>query len=195
MPETFTLTEAAAVIGVPVKDVNNLIDKHVLPKNTVQRRRLPKGALVSLKAVHATADALTAEQRRVVAAFVLEKPRARTLRMGVLSVDLREVAQETRHGLERLQQARDMVITDRNIMGGVPVFKGTRIPVHDIAAMLANGDRVQELRRAYPTLSREQLELAPIYAKAYPLRGRPRRRPWKQLQLVSSKKVGPEDNR
>ena len=57
MPETFTLTEAAAVIGAPVKDVNNLIDKHVLPKNTVQRRRLPKGALVSLKAVHATAGA------------------------------------------------------------------------------------------------------------------------------------------
>jgi hypothetical protein len=56
--------------------------------------------------------------------------------------------------------------------------------------MLANGDSVQELRRAYPALSREQIELAPLYAKAYPLRGRPRRRPWQRLQQVSLKKIG-----
>ena len=83
-----------------------------------------------------------------------------------------------------------MVVTDRTVLGGTPVFRGTRIPVHDIAAMLANGDTWQELRRSYPTLTREQIELAPVYAKAYPLRGRPRRhRPGNRLQLVSSKKV------
>jgi uncharacterized protein (DUF433 family) len=190
MPDTYTLTEAAAVIGAPVKDVNNLIDKRVLPKGAVQGRRVPKAALVSLKAVHATADVLTPEQRRVVATLILEKPRTRTWRVGVLSVNLQEVAEETRHGLERLQQARDMVVRDRNILGGAAVFGGTRVPVHDIAAMLANGDSVQELRRAYPALSREQIELAPLYAKAYPLRGRPRRRPWQRLQRVSLKKIG-----
>jgi uncharacterized protein (DUF433 family) len=189
MPETYTLTEAAAVIGAPVKDVNNLIDKRVLPKGAVQGRRLPKAALVSLKAVHATADVLTPEQRRVVATLMLEKPRARTWRVGVLSVNLQEVAEETRLGLERLQRARDMVVGDRNVLGGAPVFRGPRIPVHDIAAMLTNGDSVQELRRAYPALNREQIELAPLYAKAYPLRGRPRGHAWQRLQRVTSKKI------
>ena len=193
MSKTFTLTEAAAVIGAQAKDVNNLLDRQVLPKGTVQGRRLPRVALASLKAVHATADVLTPEQRRSIAAWVLEKPRARRWRMGVLSVDLQEVAEETRRGLERLRQARDMVIKDRKILGGAPVFKGTRIPVHDIAAMLANGDSWGELKRAYPTLSREQIELAPIYAKAYPLRGRPRRQPCARLELVSSKKISAKD--
>jgi uncharacterized protein (DUF433 family) len=193
MSETFTLTEAAAVIGARVKDVNNLIDRQVLPKGAVQGRRLPRVALASLKAAHATADILTPEQRRSIAALVLAKPRARSWRVGYLSVDLQRVAEETRHGLERLRHAREMVITSQDILGGAPVFRGTRIPVHDIAAMLANGDSLEELTRAYPTLKREQLELAPVYAKAYPLRGRPRRRPGNRLQRVSSKKISLKD--
>ena len=190
MPETFTVAEAAAVIGAAVKDVHNLIDKRVLPKAAVQGRRLPKSALVGLKAVHATADILTPEQRRKMAEAVLEKPRARQWRVGFLSVDLQQVAEETRHGLDRLQRARDMVAQQPDILGGAPIFRGTRIPVHDIAAMLANGDSPEELTGAYPTLNREQIELAPIYAKAYPLRGRPRRRSFPRLRRVCSKRIG-----
>ena len=67
-----------------------------------------------------------------------------------------------------------MVVQDRKVLGGAPVYKGTRIAVHDIAAMLANGESWQDLKKAYPRLTRGQIELAPLYAKAHPRRGRPR---------------------
>src|SRR5436190_9130630 len=36
-------------------------------------------------------------------------------------------------------------------------IKGTRIPVHQIFRMLANGDSVESLIRAYPSLQREDI--------------------------------------
>jgi uncharacterized protein (DUF433 family) len=74
-------------------------------------------------------------------------------------------------------------------MGGVPCFKGTRIPVHDIAAMIANGDTRPAILEAYPSLTREHLELGLFYTEAYPRRGRPRRRqPWHNTLPTSSER-------
>lgn len=192
MPVVFTPTEAAAVIGAPVKDVNNLIDKGMLPAGALREdgtRRLLRLALFSLKAASATSEVLTVAQRRELARKVFERPGTRTVRMNILSIDVGQLAAETRQGLERLERARSMVVKDRKVLGGAPVFKGTRIPVHDIAAMLTNGDSWQDLKRAYPRLTREQIELAAVYAKAYPPRGRPRRKSWGDLKLVSSKRM------
>ena len=57
-------------------------------------------------------------------------------------------------------------------------MKGTRIPVHDIADMLANGDSVEAISKAYPQLSKTQIELAAFYAGAHPRQGRLRREPF-----------------
>ena len=35
-----------------------------------------------------------------------------------------------------------------------------------------------ELRQAYPRLTAQMVQLAPLYAAAYPPRGRPRTHPW-----------------
>jgi len=37
---------------------------------------------------------------------------------------------------------------------------------------------------SYPRLNAEMIRLAPVYAAAYPLRGRPRRQPWHDQQPV-----------
>ena len=66
-------------------------------------------------------------------------------------------------------------IIDGGLLSGAPRFKGTRITVHDIAEMLANGDRASAIPAAYPMLSEAQVAAAAIYAEAYPRRGRPRR--------------------
>ena len=77
---------------------------------------------------------------------------------------------EVSEGLSKLERARDAVVCDQAVLSGVPCIKGTRIPVHDIAAMLANGDSAEALLEAYPRLSETQIELAVVYAKAYPRR-------------------------
>ena len=40
---------------------------------------------------------------------------------------------------------------------GQACIKGTRIPVHQIMRMMANGDTIEELLEEYPSLSREDI--------------------------------------
>jgi uncharacterized protein (DUF433 family) len=70
-----------------------------------------------------------------------------------------------------------MVSSAPDVLSGTPVFKGTRIPVHDVADMLANGDDPAAIVRAYPQLNGDRVRLAALYALAYPRRGRPRTKP------------------
>ena len=50
--------------------------------------------------------------------------------------------------------------------------------MHLIAALLVQGSTEADLLEGYPRLTAEMVHLAPIYAAAYPLRGRPRAQPW-----------------
>jgi uncharacterized protein (DUF433 family) len=84
----------------------------------------------------------------------------------------------TAGSLKRLRKAQRMAVSDPEIMGGTPVYRGTRVPVDMVAAMLAQGASTQEILEGYPSLKQEQVELAPLYAAAFPRRGRPARRPW-----------------
>ena len=59
---------------------------------------------------------------------------------------------------------------DPEVMGGQPVFVGTRIPIRLIAELLSQGETVEKLRAGYPRLTDEMIRLAPVYAAAHPLR-------------------------
>ena len=51
-----------------------------------------------------------------------------------------------------------------DILGGTPVFAGTRVPVQTLIAYLAAGDRLEDFLEDFPTVTHEQavaaLELA-----------------------------------
>ena len=68
----------------------------------------------------------------------------------------------------------------------MPCFKGTRIPVHDVAEMMANGDERPTILAAYPSLTQKHIEAAMVYAEAYPRRGRPRREALWQKKMARS---------
>jgi uncharacterized protein (DUF433 family) len=53
---------------------------------------------------------------------------------------------------------------DPNICHGQACVKGTRIPVHQIIRMLANGDTIEELLEDYPSLEREDILACLEYA-------------------------------
>jgi len=53
---------------------------------------------------------------------------------------------------------------DPKICHGQACIKGTRIPVHLIVGMLANGDTFDILLNAYPTLKREDILACLEYA-------------------------------
>jgi len=53
---------------------------------------------------------------------------------------------------------------DPQICHGQACVKGTRIPVHQIVRMLANGDSIEDLLAEFPTLSREDIQASLEYA-------------------------------
>jgi uncharacterized protein (DUF433 family) len=62
------------------------------------------------------------------------------------------------------KRAKAVVHSDPGILGGIPVFVGTRVPVKNLVDYLAGGDPLDEFLDQFPTVSREQavagLELA-----------------------------------
>lgn len=54
-------------------------------------------------------------------------------------------------------------MVDPNICHGQAVIRGTRISVHHIVRMLANGDTIEDLLKAYPLLQREDILAALNY--------------------------------
>ena len=58
----------------------------------------------------------------------------------------------------------DRVSIDPNICHGQACVKGTRVPVHQIVRMLANGDTVDDLLAEYPSLSRDDIMACLDYA-------------------------------
>lgn len=60
----------------------------------------------------------------------------------------------------------DRISIDSNVCHGQACIKGTRIPVHQIVLMLANGDTIDDLLKAYPTISREDILACLEYAGA-----------------------------
>ena len=82
-----------------------------------------------------------------------------------------------------------MVHSDPAIMAGAPVFRGTRVPVYLIADMIEHGTPIAEILEGYPSLTREMVGYAGIYATTHPRRGRPPVQPWSGTKPVGYKKV------
>ena len=51
---------------------------------------------------------------------------------------------------------REIVHSDPDILGGTPVFVGTRVPVRILLDYLEGGEPLEEFLENYPSVSREQ---------------------------------------
>jgi uncharacterized protein (DUF433 family) len=58
----------------------------------------------------------------------------------------------------------DLISIDPAICHGQACVKGTRLPVHQILGMLANGDTYDDLIEEYPSLNREAILACLEYA-------------------------------
>ena len=116
--------------------------------------------------------------RRQLYTIILERQSAARVQhdRGILSyvVDVKAVADRVDGDLARYRDAMALIVEDEAIQGGAATFRGTRILVHQIADLLAQGADEAELREDYPRLTPAMLAAAPVYARAHPRRGRPK---------------------
>jgi uncharacterized protein (DUF433 family) len=53
-------------------------------------------------------------------------------------------------------ELRGVVHSDSEIMGGTPVFAGTRVPLQNLIDYLEGGESIEDFLDAFPTVKREQ---------------------------------------
>jgi uncharacterized protein (DUF433 family) len=52
---------------------------------------------------------------------------------------------------------QSVVTRNVEVMGGTPVFRGTRVPVQTLLDYLEAGDSIDEFLEGFPTVSRQQV--------------------------------------
>jgi uncharacterized protein (DUF433 family) len=57
---------------------------------------------------------------------------------------------------EQVIMAIPLITKSKEIMGGTPVFYGTRVPVQTLIDYLAAGETIEEFLDDFPTVSQEQ---------------------------------------
>ena len=187
---TWTANEAGVVAGVPLKSVHKIIDAGLLAGAVVTSkgtRRIGGRGVLAIKIAHRTRATLTPALRERMLTSIL-RSNIRVFRDDPVTVDVAAMVREVEEGRAQLERARDAVTSDDSVMAGVPCFAGTRIPVHDVAALAASGETLEKLRRVWPELTAALVTLATIYAAAYPRRGRPSRVSTTGLENVGASK-------
>jgi uncharacterized protein (DUF433 family) len=184
--KAYTPAEASAIVKLPLRAVHKVIDGRLIRPRRARRgsqvqRLLSAEHLVYLRLEAAGVRLLPMASRREVARAIESAPDADVVALSggsALVIQVKSARTDVQRELKRLRRIEQMVVSDPEIMGGTPVFRGTRIPVDLVATMSTQGATVEEILEGYPALGREQVELAPLYVAAFPRRGRPARRPW-----------------
>lgn len=185
------IKEAAVATGVSADRINRLIDDAVLPKSVfvkVGRRRALRAYAVPMVSFGASDGAKLSKSMRLEAMRMIEKfakanwrrlrnepEHAKVLRLesGCVMIDLGETVSAAMAGLNKWSEALHRIVVDPEVRGGLPVVRGTRISVYEIADALSS-DGLDAALDDFPALSRDDLEAAVFYAKAHPRTGRPR---------------------
>lgn len=194
------IAEAAFIAGVSDRDMNRAIDEHILPgpltRSDDGRRFARLGA--ALAGFYFTSeDVYAAGLRRKVVEEVTIKVSARKdtdsilalhsssirgidwrisvpgMSVGDVSVDVSSFVERALIRIESIEKAHGLITKDPMILGGMPAFKGTRVPVDSVSGSLRAGISTERILKAYPSLTHKHLEAARVYAEVHPRRGRP----------------------
>ncbi len=195
-PTLFTTSEAAALSGLTPRKINRLIDEGPLRGIGNRDRRLPRKDLLFLRLLRDVGVLFSRSGRDALygaitsyhpskSADISKSSKIHRVETAAqwLDVMVRDADNDLNKEISKLEKARQMVISDPEIRGGEPVIRGTRIPVHTIAEIVEKGAQRSALHEDY-RLSAEQVELALLYARAYPKRGRPPKRPWRRKPVA-----------
>jgi uncharacterized protein (DUF433 family) len=89
-----------------------------------------------------------------------------------------------------MEMPEEAIVSDPEMLGGMPVIEGTRVLVYDLAASVTAGISRDRILSAYPAIEEHHLDLAVAYAEANPLRGWTRGLlPWPGATLVRSGRI------
>lgn len=190
------MAEAAFIAGLTDRQMNRVVDEHLVPEPLVARRGSHRvfthlGAAFA-RFYFATEDQLLASARKQVLDELckrLDKVQSKNqvlnlmqldsmswrVERNCIAVDLLPFLHEALLRAREVDEAHTAVSEDSAVLGGVPVFGGTRVPIGVVLGSLAAGIDVARLKVSYPFLTEAHIRCARVYETVHPRRGRPRR--------------------
>lgn len=190
--EDLTIKEAAHLAGVAPRRIEKDCEEGIVPrrKSKLWMRKtmaahVPMHAVAYARAMQSL-DGIKMEKKskRLVWKFLRS---SKTTKFGSLELSpgltlhleplVTEVWDRTRVYLETRYEH---LAVDPDILGGEPILKGTRITCQSVLGRIEGGETLGDLVEDYPEISKEAFEVALVYAKAHPPRGRPSAgKPWR----------------
>lgn len=167
-------TEAAALTGLDERAVRKDVEHGILYAGTPPR--FAEVALVYLRVCASFVFHLDARDRKRLHADIadaLERGLARVNLGPGWTLDVAAIAADLRHRVADFEAWRAALVPRDDILVGEPVFAGSRLAVRHVGEMLARGADPAEVREDYPYLTEHDIELAGLFAVAYPRIGRP----------------------
>ncbi len=188
---SFSPKEAAVLAGISEKAIRHEMARGIATPRNVRagksaRRLMNASDVFYLSLVAALPVSFRPEDRRDLYALIRRRlPKrgrwaltARRLRfegkVGV-EIDVSKIRSAVGRRVKLYERGRSRIVSDPGIVGGEPVFAGTRIPVRHIGLLAAGGTALAEIQEDYPALELADIEFARLYAQLRPDPGRPRK--------------------
>jgi uncharacterized protein (DUF433 family) len=193
MPELYSLTEAAAIAEISPETIRMAVEKKSIKParkrkagKAVRHEFSPEDVLLA-KILAEFPFPLSMEDKQSLAQLIAgSKAAANWSRQGpdfiyrsgdmLVVIEMKNSRQTVDENLEAYRWGKRRVVSSPDILGGEPVFRGTRIPVAHVASLFRKGIPEQEIAEDCPRLTARDLAYARLLARVGEGPGRPRKR-------------------
>ncbi|MBC7705638.1 MAG: DUF433 domain-containing protein [Rhodoferax sp.] len=193
------LAEAIFIGDVSAPQMNRLIDEELVPASLLMQvggvRKFARITAAFAKFFFETEPMLAASARKIILRELTQRiesvqAKNRVFSLQVMPGDINWMFIDAKLGVtvdvgryvadamaraSDVDRADQLIIEDPGIMGGVPCFAGTRVPIENVLGSLDKDISKERVLKSYPFLTDAHLEAARIYTKVHPRKGRPRR--------------------
>lgn len=188
--------EAAFIAELTDRDMNRVFDEQLVPQSLIRAdggRRFARLAAAfahfyfvtdTIYAASLRRDVVSELASRVAALWNAEKVLAleETLSRSAWQVniqysqvvDVSVFVESAKKRALKVDEAESLIDTSEEVMGGLPVFAGTRVPIEMVTASLDKGIPLERVVDAYPFVTPSLVEAAKVYQQVHPRRGRRR---------------------
>jgi uncharacterized protein (DUF433 family) len=194
MAELFSVNEAAAIAEVSPDAIRTALEKKAVNPSHKQkvgkavRHQFSVGDVLFVKLLVEFPFPLSKQDKQSLAQILARGSRTasrwslqgadlvyRSGEMHVL-VECKPFRQTVARNLAVFRWGKRRVVSSPKVLGGEPVFRGTRIPLHHVASLFRKGVPEQEIVEDFPSLNARDLAYARLFSRFGEKPGRPRKR-------------------
>ena len=194
MPELFTLAEAAAIADLAPESIRTALEKKSVASSHRQRvgkavrHQFSQADILLLKVLTEFPFALSKQDKDALATVLAAGAKQSgcwSRRSSELiyqcgdmrvAVELKPIQTKISRNISIYRRGNRRITSNSAVLGGEPVFRGTRIPLEHITSLFRKAVPEAEIAEDFPQLTSRDLEYARLAARFVDRPGRPRKR-------------------